>query len=486
MLPIFSSWCVFLVLLVSCGWGFPLHAQKLPEKFVSPANLTVYDSVGADSVITAAQARVIAIQDSVASLADQAQQALDRLDAQQSLNQVPRAGQDQLQQLLDQLAQKKQAVQQRVQRSTQQVKGVLDSLPVTKDILPSRIPTSWSGFSFENLPPVAGGEMPQPLSGFPSLPKTPNLPTSLPKVSGSTIIKQRKGFADPAQRYTKKLQDTKSGALDTLNTIKRMAQPYQQYIPQDSLSYQQVRDTLLLEGVQQAESWAESYVQEQVADQLPPPPMQAIPQEEAIRQQLTEEATQYFDTHHQLITQVQEGLNKLKRTYRQVQTGDSVFVKNTSLEGIPVRKRFSYGINLNASQLSTTSFQLLPQLGYQLNRVWTAGVGSVVQASGQWEPLSAQVELSAGSAFVQRQVKGQLLLYTELQYGTIPTGQENSVPAPSITLDWQGFVGAGKLLALSDKLALQLLFLWDVLADAEIPLQDRVQFRIGLLRSSNY
>ena len=109
-----------------------------------------------------------------------------------------------------------------------------------------------------------------------------------------------------------------------------------------------------------------------------------------------------------------------------------------------------------------------------------------MQASGQWEPLSAQVELSAGSAFVQRQVKGQLLLYTELQYGTIPTGQENSVPAPSITLDWQGFVGAGKLLALSDKLALQLLFLWDVLADAEIPLQDRVQFRIGLLRSSNY
>ena len=485
MLPIFSSWCVFLVLLVSCGWVFPLHAQNPSEKFVSPANLTVYDSVGADSVITATQARVAAIQDSVASLADQAQQALNRLDAQQSLSRVPTIGQDSLQQLLERLDQKKQALQQRVQRSTQQVRDVLDSLPIPQGVLPSRIPTAWSGFSVENsLPPVAGGEIPQSSSGFPSLPGIPNLPASLSKVSESTIMHQGKGFAEPAQRYTKKFQDTKSGVLDSLNSIKQLAQPYQQYIPPDSLSYQQVRDTLLSEGTRQTEAWAENYAQEQLEGQLPPPAMQAVPQEEAMRQQLTGEATRYFDTNHQLLTQVQEGLTKLKRTYRQVQTGDSIFVKNTSLEGVPMRERFSYGINLNASQLSTASFQLRPQLGYQLNKVWTTGLGGVVQASGQWEPLSAQVELSAGSAFIQRQVKGQLLLYTELQYGTIPTGQENQVSASTTTLDWQGFVGVGKQLALSDKLALQLLFLWDALSSAEIPLQDRVQLRVGILKRS--
>ncbi|MEO0331902.1 MAG: hypothetical protein AAF223_09475, partial [Bacteroidota bacterium] len=279
----------------------------------------MYDSVGADSAITAAQARVIAIQDSVASLADQAQQALDRLDAQQSLNQVPRAGQDSLQQLLDQLAQKKQAVQQRVHRGTQQVRDVLDSLPIPQGVPPSLTPAPWSGFSVENsLPPVADGEMPQSSSGFPSLPGIPNLPASLPKVSESAIMHQGKEFADPAQRYGKKFQDTKSGVLDSINAVKNLAQPYQQYMPPDSLSYQQVRDTLLREGTQQAEAWAKNYMQDQLEGQLPPPAMQAVPEEEAVRQQLTGEATRYFDTNHQLLTQVQEGLTKLKRTYRQV------------------------------------------------------------------------------------------------------------------------------------------------------------------------
>ena len=64
------------------------------------------------------------------------------------------------------------------------------------------------------------------------------------------------------------------------------------------------------------------------------------------------------------------------------------------------------------------------------------------------------------------------------------TAAPNSAPVSTTTLDWQGFVGVGKQLALSDKLALQLLFLWDALSSAEIPLQDRVQLRVGILKRS--
>ncbi len=255
---------------------------------------------------------------------------------------------------------------------------------------------------------------------------------------------------------------------------------YQKTLPVDSLSnLSAIGDTLMTTAAQRGEAWATQQASEQLEGQLPEPLMAEHPQEDAMRSRLTEEARTFFGADEQQLEQAKAQLTKLKKTYRQVQQQDSVFIKNTSLAGVPTRDRLTYGFNFNPDRTGLTSWQLRPQLGFQCTKAWTIGLGGQIQADIDTKPFRVDAFWKGGYGFVQRAVARQFLLYTEVAHEKQSLSDEHS---DDLNSNWKVRVGLGKQLAISDQVALQLLFLWDGLADCRAPVREQFQIRVGLLK----
>lgn len=356
-----------------------------------------------------------------------------------------------------------------IDRRTAQVDTLL---PSTEHLLPKlpdhQIPgiPSLPGTTVQNLtlPPLPD-KLPEPMNAKQILSKSKDL-DAVKDVQ--PVVKQRKQLRDSLASYSTK--------LDELDKMKS----YRNQLPVDSLrDLSTVRDTLVTTAAQQSEAWATQQVAEQLEGKLPEPLMAEHSQEDAMRSRLTEEARTFFSADEEKLNQAKAQLTKLKKTYRQVKEQDSVFIKNTSLEGVPTRDRFTYGLNANVDQTGFTSWQLRPQLGYQMNKVWTVGLGGQVQAGIATEPIQVNAFWKGGYGFVQREVARQFLLYTEAAQERKSVLDEH--PERMATA-WRGWVGLGKQVAISDKLALQLLFLWDGLADQSTPVREQFQFRVGIIR----
>ena len=346
------------------------------------------------------------------------------------------------------------------------------------------------------LPLSAHPLLPDSLSHLPSLPNLasqglgelplPSAPSSLPKPVEVKDLPFKNAAPSALKTVQQKLTQERQ-SMDSLASYPRklskvnQAQTYQQAPPLDS-AHHLSWDTLAITAAEQSEAWATEQVSKQWK-QLPEPLMAEHPQQDAMRSRLTQEAQSFFQADAEKLNQAKAQLTKLKRTYRQVKEQDSVFIKNTSLAGVPVRERLVYGINVNPDRTGLTSWQIRPQLGYQLNQVWTVGLGGQIQAGIRTEPTQLNATGQGGYGFVQRAVARQFLLYTEVAHETMAVVDESPERAVA---DWKAWVGLGKQLAISDKFALQLLFLWDGLADRRVPVREQFQFRVGLLKLNEH
>ena len=338
-------------------------------------------------------------------------------------------------------------------------------LPALPEVLIPNVPTlpdlSTQGFALPTLPGT--------------LPESANLKRAFSKgeshrwtKSAHSKLKQGKQVVDSLSPYPAK--------PDELSQI----EVYRKTLPVDSLdNLSTVADTLVATAAQRSEAWATQQASEQLEGQLPEPLMAEHPQEDAMRSRLTEEARTFFSADDQKLNQAKAQLTKLKKTYRQVKQQDSVFIKNTSLAGVPARDRLTYGLNINPDRTGITSWQLRPQLGHQLNKVWTIGLGGQIQASMDTKPFRADAFWKGGYGFVQRAVARQFLLYTEVAHEKASVLDEHS---ERMNTSWKAWVGLGKQLAISDQLVLQLLFLWDGLADRHKPVREQFQVRLGIVR----
>lgn len=340
------------------------------------------------------------------------------------------------------------------------------------------------------LPLSAHPLLPDSLSHLPSLPNLasqglgelplPSTPSSLPEPVEVKDLPFKNAAPSALKTVQQKLTQ-KRQSMDSLASYPRklskvnQAQTYQQALPLDS-AHHLSWDTLAITAAEQSEAWATEQVSKQW-EQLPEPLMAEHPQQDAMRSALTQDAQTFFSADEK-IKQAETQLTKLKKTYREVKERDSIFVKNTSLQGVRPRKRFAYGLNATLDQIKITSFQLRPQVGYQMNKAWTLGLGTQVQIGVNTEQVLVQAFWQGGYGFLQREMKGGLLFYTEvarerfiLQEGVRKTHHE-----------WRLLPGVGKQIFISERFALQMLFLWDVLKKEPAALSEQFQVRIGLIR----
>ena len=330
-----SSLSSLLLLLLVLSSG--VYAQKTPDSSVYPEDITVVDSLGVSAD------HVSGKLDTLSDKTKTALQPLQKLSdsTQQQLNWQPSA--------LDSLLPPNK-----------------HRLPALPEVLVPNVPTlpdlSTQGFALPTLPGT--------------LPESANLKRAFSKgkshrwtESAQSMLKQGKQVVDSLASYPAK--------PDELSQL----ESYHKTLPIDSLdNLSAVGDTLVATAAQRGEAWATQQASEQLEGQLPDPLMAEHPQEDAMRSQLTEEARTFFGADEQKLNQAKAQLTKLKKTYRQVQQQDSVFIKNTSLSGVPTRDRLTYGLNINPDRTGITAWQLRPQLGYQLNKVWTVGLGGLIQA----------------------------------------------------------------------------------------------------------
>ena len=468
------------------------NAQKASKSAILPVNPTPYDSLpstldSVEQVLVAQKANFQSLRQQSTSFYDSIRQVLTNRTAK--VDSLPIL--DSNKQLLVKAEEHLESIKQRtaaVGDSAKQkiVQGIsrLDSLPIRKDvrhyIMPKGLPEKVSSVPVE-LPPLA--------TDLPSMPRIDDASRSLPQLPAKELPSEVTNHS--LVRKAEKGLGKQKGIADSLTSVKskftedqRLKQVKDSWnqIKADSLrDLSAVRDTLVSTGLETGEAWATEQAAKQLEGQLPKPLMAEHPQQDAMRSRLTEEALTFFEGNQDQLTQAKKQLTKLKRTYRQVKEQDSVFIKNTSFEGVPTRERLVYGINLNPSQTGLSSWQLRPQLGYQLNKVWTLGLGGQFQAGFTTEPIQVDALWKGGYGFVQREVARQFLLYGELAQERESVSGEN---LGGLAMSWQGWVGIGKQVVISDKLALQLLFLWDGLADRSVPVRDQFQMRLGIIRVS--
>ena len=437
MLSFYRNSSLPSLLLLLLMLSSEVYAQKALDSSVYPEDITVVDSLGVS--------------------ADHVSEKLDKLS-------------DRTQMALQSLQRLSDSTQQRLNRRTSPLDSLLapnkHRLPALPEVLMPNVPT---------LPDISS-------QGFalPTLPVTLLESDNLKRAFSKGKSHQRTKAAQSKLKQGK--QRVNSSATDPIKPDElSQLESYHKILPVDSLdNLSAVGDTLIVTAAQRGEAWATEQASEQLEGQLPDPLMAEHPQEDAMRSQLTEEARTFFGADEQKLNQAKAQLTKLKKTYRQVKQQDSVFIKNTSLAGVPTRDRLTYGLNINPDRTGLTAWQLRPQLGYQLNKAWVIGLGGLVQTKLIQEPVQINTLWKGGYGFVQRAVARQFLLYTELANETDFLSDERS---EAVNGNWKARIGLGKQLAISDKLALQLLFLWEGLADRRTPMRDQFQIRVGVIRS---
>ncbi len=467
-------------------------AQKAPESAILSLNTTSYDSLpslldSAEQKLAAPQARLQSLQQQTTAFQDSIRQrmteripTLDNLPALDSAHQRIAKHQAHLQSL----RQRTTAIGDSVRQSVAQRLSIVDSLPAFTSIRQRVVSDSSASAGSTN-----SCRLPATPSQLPALPTIggakrllPQLPTKqrLPGVADHSRPNEVKKRLNKGKVVTDSLATLKSQFSED-QRLKQLKDTWGQ-VKADSLhDLSTLRDTLVSTGLEKGEAWATEQAAKRLEGQLPEPLMAEHPQQDAVRSRLTEEALTFFEGNQEKLTQAKTQLTKLKKTYRQVKEQDSIFIKNTSLEGVPTRDRITYGLNANLNRTGLTSWQLRPQLGYQLNKVWTVGLGGQIQVGISTEPIQVNASWKGGYGFVQRTVAGQVLLYAELASEQPNSRAEQQDQSAS---DWRAWVGLGKQLAISDKLALQLLFLWDGLADRKMPVREQFQFRVGLCWSN--
>ena len=437
MLSLHRNSVIFSLLLALLALSSEVYAQKTLYSSVYPEDITVVDSLGVS-------ANHVSVK--LDTLSDRTQTALQHS-----------------QKLSD-------STHQQLQRRTSPLDSLLPPnkhrLPALPEVLLPNVPTlldvSTQGFALPALPVT----LPESTSSEHILPKGKSHRWN---ESAQSTVKQGKQVVDSSTTNLIK--------PDELSQLKA----YRKALPLDSLSnLSAVGDTLMATAAQRGEAWATQQASEQLEGQLPEPLMVEHPKEDAMRSQLTEEARTFFGADEQKLNQAKAQLTKLKKTYRQVNQQDSIYIKNTSLAGVPTRDRLTYGLNINPDRTGLTSWQLRPQLGYQLNKVWTLGLGGQAQANIDTEPIRADAFWKGGYGFAQRAVAGQLLLYTEV--ACQKESMSNERPE-WVNSNWKAWVGLGKQLTVSNQFALQLMLLWDGLSDHQISISEQLQFRVGFVRS---
>ncbi len=376
--------------------------------------------------------------------------------------------------LTDSIFHKRDTLRDKEQKIQEKYLLTLDTLPILKV---ARLPSHLPGYSIQ-----------------PKIQKIPDVPAYKDKLDalskGKVIdrldkttlgknrailtkdIKQKSGKVK--QRANTLKQQRAQKASNLKRSKERFADKKQAY---DSLNARQIADT----AQQVVTSSIENAVQKHLAKQqeLPEAPMAPDIAQDAIRESLTHEAQDFFAANTAQLQSAQQKLSSLKQKYSKLQQHDSVFVKASSLQDKPTKERFIYGFNLNRKTWS--SLTASPYIGFHVNKVLVVGAGTLVNAGWQTTPWQIHSTLSGTNAFLQYYLPKDFLVQVEYALE-----KQSSRTNDQISTEWQQkiYLGAGKQVNFTKKIALQVLFMVNVLPDHSPVAQQRFQVRIGLLKNA--
>jgi hypothetical protein len=312
---------------------------------------------------------------------------------------------------------------------------------------------------------------------LPGLPKLPGRSTSdqyTKDIKDIYFLKAEsiKDELDSKEALPKSLQE---------NASFQQGKAYLNSVNTDSLDAQGLRDTLLSTAASKGESKATQYVKEQLSEELPKPLMAEHPTQDAMRDKLTHEAQDFFAANTTQLETAQKQLTSLKQKYSKLQQQDSVFVKANSLEDVPIGQRITYGFNLHPDRRTWSSLTAAPFVGYHLSKTWVVGASVLFNASWQTEPWKINSALTGSNVFLQYYLPKDF--FTQIEFALEKQSfQKNDI----VEEHWQKklYLGAGKQVNFTKKLALQALFMFSVLPDHFYVPQQRWQVRIGIRRNA--
>ncbi|WKN42513.1 hypothetical protein [Tunicatimonas pelagia] len=172
--------------------------------------------------------------------------------------------------------------------------------------------------------------------------------------------------------------------------------------------------------------------------------------------------------HADQLQDAQRSLQKLKKKYSHVQADQNVFLRKSSLKGIPISERLVYGSGFQILSNAPFGVQLAPYLGFQLNRKWLGGFSASyrLQLRDDGRGIQTQQSIYGGSAFTHYQFFKGFLLHAEFELMSQP------ISAPQqddLIRQWQksAFIGVGKTYALTKHIQGKIVVLYDLLHSEE-------------------
>jgi hypothetical protein len=195
--------------------------------------------------------------------------------------------------------------------------------------------------------------------------------------------------------------------------------------------------------------------------------------EQALKEQAKEEvvqqATDYFAEHQDKLTEVQSLMTQLKKKYSYVPDSRdlSTAVKATSLKEEPLKKRIRFGLGFQIQQTNPVSVDLAPNVMFRFNTNFNAGISGTYRAALGKEdknatPIGTTTDVYGGSVLAQHMVWKGFFGHAEFQSLSLLV---EDASADHLTRKWTNgaLLGIGKQMALAKGLRGQIIFTYDFL-----------------------
>ena len=415
-------------------------------------------------------------QDTLTQQLQYAQKQLDSLrslprstvDSSQAIRYIKRQ-QDSLNQQITRWHAKKDSLLSPLDTLQQKVDNAKQRVRTFRDTVAQKIPVSQATEALPSIPD-------QPSAQVPALPtlsvrkltsQLPDLPAPVHAVRERIGIWQQKLSAQTGKisAFQSKVTPYTSSLEAGTEALEQQAL---QHIPEQGLLQQNHQALQDWQGQQQ-----QAFDQEQQRAQL--------------QQRLMTSAQDHFAHHSESLSQAQEQLSDRKRKYSMVQGEEKQ--KRTSLSGKPLTERLVYGGTLQVLKGPPLAVDLSPQLGYQFDKRFTAGVGATYRLSfaDQWVGLRRSVvtdnAVYGGRAYLQFDVIKGFLLHGEYERLSQAVPQDNQdVP----TRGWQtsALAGIGKTYRIAGKWEGQVLLLYNFRHQQQSVHTRPWVFRFGFQRTS--